>query len=84
MYMHTHTHMHIPLERCMGVCAFGDCFLQCTICLINLTHFKVIRVGRETLLGKSSKLWKEIKKSLLGRKKKSVKHRPRAIMMRFP
>lgn len=65
--------MHIHTDGCMGVCAFGDCFLQCTICSINLTHFKVIHMGREILLGKSSKLWKEIKNVSAGEKEKVSK-----------
>lgn len=65
--------MHLHIDGCMGVCAFGDCFLQCTICSINLTHFKVIHMGWETLLGKSSKLWKEIKNVSDGEKEKVSK-----------
>lgn len=72
-YMCTHIHAHIHIDGCIGVCAFGDCFLQCTISSINLTHFKVIHMGQEILLGKSSKLWKEIKTVSAGENEKVSK-----------
>lgn len=83
--MYTHTHTHVHADRCMGVCTFWDCFLQCTIYFDKLDSFQGhLHGSKKTFKETNSKLSRQIKTFPLEKKKRSIKHHLCAITMRFP
>ena len=83
--VYMYTHMHVHADRCMGVCAFWECFLQCTTCFDKRNSFQEHLHGSiKTFKETNSKLSKQIKKSLSEKKKRSVKHHLCVITMHFP